>query len=163
MALCIFGVTNRIMALMNITYRPLTIADHEFCIRVHHLSMRTYVDPLWGWNELQQDTLALEFLNHRNAIHEIVLVTETPIGYLSYQNKPEVLLLNKLHLHPDHQRQGHGAKIMLRLIWLAHVSCKPIELSVLTTNPRARQFYERQGFVAVDTTAQKVGMRRSDR
>jgi len=124
--------------------------------------MRAYVEPLWGWNELQQDTLALEFLNHHKAIHEIALVLETPIGYLSYQNKAEALLLNKLHLHPDHQRQGHGRQIMLRLIQLAHASCKPIELSVLTTNPRARQFYERQGFVAVEATPQKVYMRRSD-
>jgi GNAT superfamily N-acetyltransferase len=148
---------------MNITYRPLTIADREFCVRVHHLSMRVYVEPLWGWNELQQDTLALEFLNHHNAVHEIALMMETPIGYLSYQNKPEVLLLNKLHLLPDHQSQGHGTQIMLRLIRLARASGKPIELSVLTTNPRARQFYERQGFVAVDATAQKLRMRRSGR
>jgi GNAT superfamily N-acetyltransferase len=147
---------------MNVAYRPLTIADREFCVCVHHLSMRAYVEPLWGWNDLQQDTLALEFLNHRNAIHEIALVMDTPIGYVSYQNKAEVLLLNKLHLHPDHQRQGHGTQIMLRLIRLAHANRKPIELSVLTTNPRARQFYERQGFVAMDATAQKVRMRRSD-
>lgn len=146
---------------MIIAYRPLTVSDHEFCVRVHHLAMRVYVEPLWGWNEPQQDTLALEFLKHHNAIHEIALVTDTPIGYLSYQNKAEVLFLNKLHLHPDHHGQGHGSQIMLRLIRLAHSGRKPIELSVVTTNPRARKFYERQGFIAVETTAEKVRMRRS--
>jgi ribosomal protein S18 acetylase RimI-like enzyme len=128
---------------MIVTYRPLTAGDREFCVRVHHLSMRAYVEALWGWNEAQQDTLALEFLKHHNAIHEIALVTDTPIGYMSYQNKAEVLLLNNLHLHPDHQGQGHGSEIMRRLIRLAHLSWKPIELSVLTTNLRARKFYER--------------------
>jgi GNAT superfamily N-acetyltransferase len=138
------------------------MADREFCVRVHHLSMRAYVEPLWGWNELEQDELALEFLNHHEANHEIALVTQTPIGYLSYQSRGEVLLLNKLHLHPEHQGQGYGAQIMWRLVRLASSSHKPIELSVLTTNPRARRFYERHGFAVVQKTAQKVRMRRSD-
>jgi GNAT superfamily N-acetyltransferase len=147
---------------MIVTYCPIAVIDHDFCIRVHHLSMRAYVEPLWDWNELLQDKLALEFLNHREANHEIALVMQTPIGYLSYQNRPEVLLLNKLHLHPKHQGQGYGAQIMLRLAQLAGSSHKSIELSVLTTNPRARKFYERHGFVVVQETAEKVRMLRSD-
>jgi GNAT superfamily N-acetyltransferase len=123
--------------------------------------VQAYVEPLWGWNEPQQDTLALEFLKNHNAIHEIALVTDTPIGYLSYQNKAEVLLLNKLYLHPDHHGRGHGRRIMLRIIRLAYSGRKPIELSVLTTNPRARKFYEPWGFIAVTETAQKVHMTRS--
>jgi GNAT superfamily N-acetyltransferase len=146
---------------MFVTYRPLTVADYEFCVRVHHLSMRDYVEALRGWNEPQQDTLALEFLNHHDATHEIALVREVPVGYLSHQDKADALYLNKLHLHPEHQGQGHGTQIMLRLVRLAHSSSKPIELSVLTTNPRARQFYVRLGFIAVEQTAQKIRMRRS--
>ena|SRR5215469_2419577 len=146
---------------MVVTYRALTVADHEFCVRVHHLSMRDYVEPLWGWNELQQDSLALEFLNHHDATHEIAIVSEVPIGYLSYQEKADVLQLNKLHLHPKYQARGYGAEIMVRLVRLAYSSNKPIELSVLTTNPRARQFYVRQWFIAVSETRQKVRMRRS--
>jgi hypothetical protein len=66
---------------MTIVYRPLTADDHEFCVRVHHLAMRAYVEPLWGWNEEQQDRLSLEFLSHPDAIHEIACVRETRIGY----------------------------------------------------------------------------------
>jgi ribosomal protein S18 acetylase RimI-like enzyme len=146
---------------MMITYRPLGAEDWEFCVRVHHLAIRAYVEALWGWNEALQDKLALEFLKHPGATHEIALKGETPIGYLSYQDKAEVLVLNKLHLHPDHQGQGHGTEIMSRLIRAAHPRRKPIELSVLATNPRARAFYERHGFVAVGTTAEKIAMRRS--
>src|ERR1700676_4100275 len=80
---------------MMITYRPMAAGDREFCVRVHHLSMRAYVEPLWGWNEAKQDILALEFLEHRNATHEIALVSEAPIGYLSYQDKADALFLNK--------------------------------------------------------------------
>jgi len=146
---------------MMITYRPMAVGDWEFCVRVHHLAMRAYVEALWGWNEALQDRLALEFLKHPNATHEIALKEETPIGYLSYQDEVEALILNKLHLHPDHQGQGHGAEIMLRLIEAAHSMRKPIELSVLATNPRARTFYERHGFVTVGPTPEKIRMRRS--
>jgi len=51
---------------------------------------------------------------------------------------------------------------MGRLIRLAHIGRKPIELSVLTTNPKARKFYERLGFIALEAVAEKVRMRRLD-
>ena len=144
-----------------VIYRPIAPTDHEFCIRVHHLSMRPYVEPIWGWDEALQDKLALDFLNHMNAIHEIAVAGEAPIGYLSYQNKADALLLNKLHLHPSHQAHGHGGEILSRLIRMACSTCKPIELSVLATNPRAKRFYERHGFAVLDRTVSKIRMRRS--
>src|SRR5271155_5224493 len=121
---------------MTITFRPVTAADHEFCFSVHHLSMRAYVEPLWGWDEALQDMKVLESIERRDAIHEIALATGTPIGYLSLQLKTEVLFLHELYLHPDHQGQGHGSEILSRLIGL-HSARKTAELSVLTTNPRA--------------------------
>lgn len=147
---------------MTITYRPLAAGDHEFCVRLHHLAMRAYVEPLWGWNEALQDERALEALGRRDGSHEIVLLNENPIGYLSYQDRPECVLLNELYLHPHYQGQGHGREIMVRLISMAHSSRKPIELSVLTTNPQARRFYERHGFVATKTTTDRIRMRRAD-
>jgi len=123
--------------------------------------MRAYVEPLWGWNDALQDKKALESLERRNATHEIARVNAIPIGYLSYENKAEFLFLSELYLHPDHQGQGHGSEIMQRLIRLADSNRKPVELSVLTTNPRARAFYERQGFIAIAKTAERVRMRRS--
>jgi GNAT superfamily N-acetyltransferase len=106
--------------------------------------------------------LALDFLKHRNAIHELAIVNETPIGYLSFQDEAEALLLNKLHLHPDHQGQGRGSEIILRIIEMARSAHKPIQLSVLATNPRARRFYERHGFSAIAANTEKIRMRRSN-
>ncbi len=144
---------------MAITYRPLTASDRDFCVRVHHLAMRRYVEPLWGWDEAQQDRLAHAEIADRHAIHEVALIGATPIGYLSYQDLSDVLFLDTLFLHPDHQGRGHGAQIVARLIALAGSRRKPIELSVLATNPRAQAFYERLGFVAVAATAERIRMR----
>jgi len=145
---------------MALTYRPLATDDGDFCVVVHHLGMRAYVEPLWGWDEARQDRLALEFLDHRDAIHEVVLADGSPIGYLSYQHRDDRLVLNKLHLHPKYHNKGFGSEILLRMIRRADAAAVPIELSVLTTNPRARAFYERHGFFAVQATAEKVHMRR---
>jgi GNAT superfamily N-acetyltransferase len=124
--------------------------------------MRAYVEPLWGWNEILQDQRALESLARRDGSHEIILLNEMPVGYLSYQNMAECVFLNELYLHPDFHGQGHGGEIMSRLIAMARSSRKPIELSVLTTNPRARRFYERHGFAATKTTTDRIRMRRAD-
>jgi len=144
---------------MAITYRPLAASDRDFCVRVHHLAMRSYVEPLWGWDERRQDRLALAEIADRHAIHEIALLEARPIGYLSYQDLSDVLFLDTLFLHPDHQGRGYGSEIMARLIARAHAHGKPIELSVLTTNSRARAFYARHGFVVVATTAERIRMR----
>jgi GNAT superfamily N-acetyltransferase len=121
--------------------------------------MRAYVEPLWGWDAARQDRLALAEIDDRHAIHEIALVDTTPIGYLSYQDLSDVLFLDTLYLHPDHQGRRHGGSIMARLIARAHGGGKPIELSILTANPRARMFYARLGFVAVAATAERIRMR----
>jgi GNAT superfamily N-acetyltransferase len=146
-----------------ITYRSLAASDQEFCVRVHHLAMRAYVEPLWGWDEARQDRLARHEIADPHAIHEIALLGPAPIGYLSYQDLPDVLYLDTLFLHPDHQGRGYGCAIMARLIALAHSHGKPIELSVLTTNPRAQDFYARLGFFAVTATAERIWMRNSPR
>ena len=146
---------------MAITYRPLAASDRDFCIRVHHLAMRTYVEPLWGWDEARQDRLALDELADPHAIHEMVLRDAMPIGYLSYQDLSDVLFVDTLFLHPDHQSRGYGSEIVRRLIARAHARGKPLELSVLTTNPRARDFYARLGFVAVAATTERIRMRKA--
>jgi GNAT superfamily N-acetyltransferase len=138
-----------------ITYQPITERDKGFCILVHHLAMRDYVEPLWGWDEARQDLLALNFIDHPDSTHEIALIEGKPIGYLSYQDRAKVVYLEILCLHPDHQRRGHGSEIVSRLIRLAKSRRKPLELSCL----RARVFYERHGFIKVASTAQRIHMR----
>lgn len=146
---------------MVLSYRHLVPGDRDFCVRAHHLAMRAYVEALWGWDEAVQDRLAWEALRKSDATHEIALLGNTPIGYLSYGETPEHLFLRQLYLHPAHQGQGHGSAILSRLMAHAASANQPVELSVLTTNPRARAFYERHGFVAVAETSERVRMRRT--
>jgi ribosomal protein S18 acetylase RimI-like enzyme len=146
---------------MTLTYRPLTAEDRDFCVLVHHLAMRAYVEPLWGWDQALQDRLALEFIGHHDANHEMALVDDVPIGFLSYQQRPDRIYLNKLYLHPDYHGKGFGSQILLQIIQRADAAATPIELSVLVTNVRARALYERHGFSAVKTTPERVLMRRT--
>lgn len=142
-----------------LSYRPVAPDDRDYCIEVHHRAMRSYVEPLWGWDEAAQDRLAWDALRETGARHEIVLIGDSPIGYLSYLETPAHLFLRQLYLHPAHQGHGHGSAILSRLI-ARGPSAKPMELSVLTTNPRARAFYMRHGFEAVTETRERVSMRR---
>jgi ribosomal protein S18 acetylase RimI-like enzyme len=146
---------------MSVTYRSLTASDHDFCVQVHHLAMRSYVEPLWGWDQALQDRLALDFTTHEDPCHEIALVDDAPIGFLSYQRRPDRIYLNKLYLHPNFHGKGFGSQILLRMIRHADATATPIELSVLTTNVRARAFYERHGFLTLKATPERVLMRRA--
>ncbi|GGY61656.1 GNAT family N-acetyltransferase [Streptomyces anulatus] len=69
---------------------------------------------------------------------------------------PERMILPELadypaHLHidllPTHQRSGHGRRLMETfLAALADQNVKAVHLGMLTTNTRARAFYDRVGF-----------------
>jgi ribosomal protein S18 acetylase RimI-like enzyme len=146
---------------MALIRRPIAGDDWSFCVRVHHVAMRTYVESLWGWDEAKQGELAIEFLKHRDATHEIAVVDDVPIGYLSFQDRTQGLFLNKLCLHPDWQDRGYGSEILSDIIRLVASEQKPIELSVISTNPRARAFYERHGFAVIERTRERIHMRRA--
>ncbi len=56
--------------------------------------------------------------------------------------------LNHLFVHPEAQGQGHGS----RLLELFRADVEALDLWTFQENVRARAFYERQGFVAVEFT-----------
>ena len=56
--------------------------------------------------------------------------------------------LNHLFVHPNAQGQGHGS----RLLDLFRADVETLQLWTFQDNFRARGFYERRGFIAVEFT-----------
>jgi ribosomal protein S18 acetylase RimI-like enzyme len=65
-----------------------------------------------------------------------MLVGETPVEFE----------LQEIYLHPDHQGRGIGSCLIRELLAKAQHAAKPVSLSVLKVNTRARRLYERLGF-----------------
>lgn len=128
---------------MNYALRNAHDTDFEFLKNLHHQTLRPYVEPLWGWDEAEQDRLFEERFEPRSL--QVILVNNEPAGLLQIEEFPHELFLTNMLVKPSLQRQGLGSKILRDLTLRATVIGKTIGLTVLQPNP-ARRLYERHGF-----------------
>jgi ribosomal protein S18 acetylase RimI-like enzyme len=118
-----------------------------------------YVSEIWGWNESTQRQLFAERLAQHS--RQIIEVNGDRVGVLEVEDRPEELHLALVELSPPWQGRGLGASILEALVAQAARSKKPLSLHVLSSNPRARSFYERAGMYVVDAESTRFLMRTS--
>jgi len=68
--------------------------------------------------------------------------------------RPDNVEIGEIQIHPSHQNQGIGTRILMDTIAHAHGERKKVSLSVGLKNVRAFRLYQRLGFrkVADDET-----------
>ncbi|MDB5472183.1 MAG: family N-acetyltransferase [Caulobacter sp.] len=90
----------------------------------------------------------LAFFGGQMLPNQTVWVIEDGQGGLSAYAAGAEGRLNHLFVHPDAQGHGHGS----RLLELFRADAETLDLWTFQQNVRARAFYERKGFVAVEFT-----------
>lgn len=149
--------TNRPMATIDL--RPATEDDYGFACRVHCAAMRPAVERTFGWDD---DFQARYFRLHFDpARWEIVRYDSVDVGVLSVEEREKSLFLAIIAILPQYQGRGLGTTLIQRLQEEARQRDVPVTLQVLKTN-RARNLYERLGFVLTGETDTHYQMRWSD-
>ena len=73
------------------------------------------------------------------------------IDFLVGYPKPDTAFVGLLLIDPDARGRGLGAQVFGRVqAWLVTQGIKEIRLGVQMNNPRARRFWERQGFIHLE-------------
>lgn len=90
----------------------------------------------------------LAFFGGQMLPNQTVWVIEDGQGGLAAYGAGVEGRLNHLFVHPDAQGQGHGS----RLLELFRAGVAVLDLWTFQQNVRARAFYERKGFIAVEFT-----------
>ena len=109
--------------------------------------MRDYAERTWGeWDEgrVSLDIPIDEIIQHRGA----------DIGLLGVERLSDHWRIDKLYVLPSWQNRGIGSGLIERL----QAQGVELRLTVLEVNP-ARRFYERHGFVLVNTIPPRHHMR----
>ncbi len=110
--------------------------------------MQPYIEATWGWDE--NDQRRRQQKEFAALPYQIIEADGQPIGTLIVKRLPDHIYLSGLYLLPEHQRCGHGSRILNGLLAEGQAQGFPVRLRVLRVNPQARRLYERMGFVAAD-------------
>jgi ribosomal protein S18 acetylase RimI-like enzyme len=131
----------------DIALRPATLADAEFCYRLHKAAMGEYITAIWGWDEQVQRAFHERAFNpHR---WQIITAGQADIGMLDVDYRPGEIYLARIEIHPGHQGQGIGTRIISALLEEAQRKSQHLVLDVLTVNRRAQALYRRLGLTEV--------------
>jgi len=124
--------------------RLATPADSEFCFALHGAAMGCYVEQIWGWDD------AIQRAHHERTFDpaqtQIITVDGRDAGSLSIERRPAETYLGRIEIHPAHQGQGIGSRLIQNLLDDAARRGHPVTLDVLAINQRAHALYQRLGF-----------------
>ena len=140
----------------DVTLRDCREEDRAFVWEVRRQALREYVAALWGWDEeAQHQKFEQRFTP---AGHQIILAGGRDVGLLQVVDEGTHLVVGKIELLPEFQRQGIGTVLLTRILGEARSRGIPVRLQVLRTNTPARRLYERLGFVVSGESESHVHM-----
>lgn len=132
---------------MKFELRQGLISDGEWLYQLYRLTMRSYIEETWGWDE------AFHINGFKTNLHptkfKIVIVEGINVGAYIINNEPDHYWLEMIFISPKVQKHGLGSSIINNLQKESKKNGKPLKLSVLRVNP-AKEFYSRFGFHVYD-------------
>ncbi|MFZ0218390.1 MAG: GNAT family N-acetyltransferase, partial [Candidatus Dormiibacterota bacterium] len=131
--------------------RPITKAEFEWGYALHRETLREYVEPMWGWDEVVQQRLFANSFDLDG--RKVIEVDGEPVGVLQVDERPDELFLVLIELRPDWQNRGLGTAILRSLLGRAEGLQRPLTLHVLREpaggrplcTPRDARHRERSG------------------
>jgi len=139
--------------------RPATASDSRFAFNVKKAALGAYIAETYGWDEAEQRRLHEE--RFRASRTQIIGWEGMDVGLLATDEIDDRIRLQQLFVLPHAQNQGIGSLVLARVLQSANVTGRPVCLQVLKSNPRARAFYERNGFALTGETETHYGLKRS--
>ena len=130
-----------------VALRPAEPADSEFCFQLHKAAMGDYITAIWGWDEQRQRDFHARSFNPGR--WQIITAAGTDIGMIDVEYRPAEIYLSRIEIHPSHQGDGIGTRLISALIDEARQNDQDLVLDVLTVNHRAHALYQRLGMTEV--------------
>ena len=142
-----------------ISIRPANKNDYSFSYYVRKETMKEYIEKMYGWNK------KIEKENHRKYYSmtmngkNIIELDNKKIGLFWYGEEQDFIEINQIFILPKYQNKGIGGKIIIEIINTGKIKNKSIILGVLKSNVKAKNLYEKLGFIEYEQTATEVKLK----
>lgn len=144
---------------MTYAYRNAEESDREAIYQLYRLVMRGFISDIWGWDEQWQRS---DFFTHFDPQGITMALNEHDlVGYSHIENRDGQIFIRMLVVHPRHQRNGIGTRLLASVIASAGRKSRNVGLEVFKINGAAKAFYERHGFKVDGETSSSVIMVRA--
>lgn len=129
-----------------VSIRPAVESDFDFLFNLVRITMEEYVASTTGWDETKEKELFRRLFDLSTYQISVIVLDGHDIGYLKVERTNDEIFLANVHVHPDHQNQGIGSRIIESVLDDARQQGVPISLKVLKVNQPATRLYHRLGF-----------------
>ncbi|MFP5041473.1 GNAT family N-acetyltransferase [Parasediminibacterium sp. JCM 36343] len=140
----------------NISYRAATKDDFALTLRIKTNALRQYIEEVWGWDDAYQYNFHSESFGPTRIL--IIQANNTAIGYIETVETETTVHIFNILIEAAYQQKGIGTRILNNILDKAGIDKKAVQLEVLQINTKARQLYERLGFVILEKTDVKYIM-----
>lgn len=132
-------------------FRQVVDGDFDLLFEILRSTMQPYYVQAFGqWDDaLERKYLADSLKEYR---YEVIIFAGSIIGCWARREGASGIFLAEMQILPAYQSQGHGRRLLRRLLDEATQGQLCVQLEVLTVNERARRLYERLGFKVVGST-----------
>lgn len=130
---------------MKIELRKCNYNDLEFILELKRLTMKWYIEKIYGWDENIQRKKTQEELNNNIEDMRIIMCEGKDIGVTTFNNFEDCYQVGLIIVHPSYQNKGIATKIINEYIKIAKENNKKIVIKTYKENP-ARILYQRLGF-----------------
>lgn len=149
------------------TIRPMTVADIEpLRALAREIWVRHYT-PIIGSAQIEYmleqrycPSVLRDEVERSDLGWDLLFVAGSMQGYASYfvENDRQTMKLDKLYIHPDLQRSGHGRRMLEHVIEMGRtLGCRKLALAVNKRNANAIAAYAKWGFRVEQSVVKDIG------
>lgn len=133
-----------------VEFRKVGEGESELAFEIKERAFRPYLEASGRWDEAKErEGHARRF---RDQEFRFVQCEDRKVGVVALSHTAEGVQLHQLMILPEFQERGFGGSAMDLLLNEAQSENSSVRLRVMKSNPRARVFYGRRGFVLESET-----------
>ncbi len=144
------------MPTLDIQLKPSTPEDEIFVNDLTRSVMKPYVESTWPDEESREHYYHINRFNLQTTA--IIYFNGERIGRVTLTNSDSEIVLEDIHILPEHQGKGIGKQLIEEVLKQARSEGKSVALMVLRTNP-AQSLYNQLGFKTYQETEERFYMR----